>query len=107
MPAAAEKILRLFREHPIQTPTGPLHVSVSIGGIGFPSLVQTAHEAMTRAETAMQDAKRQGRDSFSLYLLSEDQSRDTRREMAVGEGEKEALERTEERWVGKGGCTKG
>src|SRR3546814_9604124 len=46
---------------------------------------------MTRAETAMQDAKRQGRDSFSLYLLSDEQRRDQRRDMAVGEEVKEAL----------------
>src|SRR3546814_12539467 len=46
---------------------------------------------MTRAETAIQDAKRQGRDSFSLYLLSDEPRRDQRQDMAVGEEVKEAL----------------
>lgn len=91
MAAAAEKILKVFRDQPIQTTWGPLHISVSIGGIGFPTGVQTAHEAMTRAETAMQAAKRQGRDGFNLSPVTEEQRRDHRRSMVIGEQIKAAL----------------
>jgi diguanylate cyclase (GGDEF)-like protein len=89
--AIAEKILRVFREHPIFTPTGPIHVSVSIGSVAFATFVQTAGETIARAETALQDAKRQGRDCFRLYQGSEEQRRDHRQSMAIGEQVKEAL----------------
>lgn len=89
--AVADKILRAFREQPISTPSGPIHVSVSVGGVIFPSFVQTSFEAMTRAEGGMQEAKRAGRDSFHMYHLTDEQRRDHRRSMAVGEEVKSAL----------------
>ncbi|HET8728283.1 MAG TPA: EAL domain-containing protein [Alphaproteobacteria bacterium] len=91
MTTVAEKILRAFRDHPINTPSGSLHVSVSIGGVAYPAYVQTAHEAITHAETAMQAAKRQGRDCFNVYLLTDEQRSDQRRSMVVGEQIKAAL----------------
>jgi predicted signal transduction protein with EAL and GGDEF domain len=91
MRTVAEKILRVFRDYPIHTPSGPMHVTVSIGGVAFPTHVQTSLDAITRAEGAMHDAKRQGRDCFSLYRMSDDQRRSHRRSMAVCEQVKEAL----------------
>lgn len=91
MTTVADKILKVFRDHPIHTPSGPIHISVSIGGVDFPTLVQNDYEAMTRAETALQTAKRQGRDCFMAYQLTEDQRNDHRRSMAIGEQVKEAL----------------
>lgn len=89
--ATAERILKLFRDHPVETPNGPLHVTVSVGALAFPCPIGTAHEAMTLAETALQAAKRQGRDCFSLYLCDEGQRQDQRRSIAVGEQIKQAL----------------
>lgn len=91
MASAAEKILRLFREQPVQTPTGPIHVSVSIGGVGFPEYVKTASEVMAKAETALQGAKRQGRDCFVRYELSAAQQLEHRRNLAIGEQVKAAI----------------
>ncbi|MEE8271725.1 MAG: GGDEF and EAL domain-containing protein [Alphaproteobacteria bacterium] len=91
VPKVAEKILRLFRDKPIQTPVGPIHVSVSIGGVVFPSFVQTPAEALTRAESVMQEAKRQGRDCFRQYKLTEKQRSDHRRDMEIGEQVKDAV----------------
>ncbi len=91
MATVAEKLLRVFRDWPIHTPAGPLHITVSIGGVGFDSFVQTPAEAMARAEAAMLDAKRQGRDCFSIYRMTEEQQRHQRRFMAIGEQIKEAV----------------
>jgi diguanylate cyclase (GGDEF)-like protein len=87
----ADKILRAFREHPIQTPSGPIHITVTIGGVAFPGQVQTAVDAITRAEAAMHEAKRLGRDGFRAYRMSEEQRRDHRRSIAVCEQVTEAL----------------
>lgn len=87
----AERILRSFREEPIDTPAGPVRVSVSIGGICFPSAVQTGFEAMSHSEAAMREAKQAGGDGFSLYRLTEEQERSNRAAMAIGEQLKEAL----------------
>ncbi len=87
----AEKILRVFREHPIHTPSGPIHVTVTVGGVAFPSQVQTAADAMTRAEAAMHDGKHQGRDRFHAYRMNEAQRREHRRSITICEQVTEAL----------------
>lgn len=87
----AEAILQAMRSQPVETPSGRLHVSVSIGAIAFPAHLRSAVEAATRAEAAMQTAKRQGRDCFHLYRMSEEQRREQRRDMLVGEQVKQAL----------------
>ena len=91
MRTVAEKVLRVFRDYPVHTPSGPMHVTVSVGGVAFPTHVQTSLDAITRADTAMHDAKRQGRDCFSLYRMTDEQRRSHRRSMAVCEQVKDAL----------------
>jgi len=91
MARVAEKILAIFRDHPIETPSGSIHCSVSIGGVAFPSYVQSSYEAMTRAESALQEAKRRGRDCFWAYRVTEAQRRDHREFMTIGEQVKEAM----------------
>jgi diguanylate cyclase (GGDEF)-like protein len=95
--AAAEKVLNLFREAPVQTPVGPVQVTVTIGGAGFPGLVQTAHDLMASAESAMCDAKRLGRNCFALFEMSEDQRVRQREYMMIGEQVSKAMQ--EERVV--------
>ena len=95
--AAAEKILNVFRQNAIQTPVGPIHITVSIGGAGFPGLIQTAHDLMASAEGAMRDAKRLGRNCFAYFEMSDDQRQRQREYMVVGEQLVRALQ--EERVV--------
>ena len=52
---------------PIETPAGPIYATVSIGSATFPEQAKTAYEVMTRAEAALADAKRAGRDCFVPY----------------------------------------
>lgn len=89
---AAEKILETLRSAPIDTPSGPIHVTVSIGGVAFPGLIRTAQEAMTAAESALNTAKGNGRNCYVIYKLSEKQRRDRRDNMMTGEKVMRALE---------------
>ncbi|MCG8547607.1 MAG: EAL domain-containing protein [Alphaproteobacteria bacterium] len=95
--AAAEKILNVFRQNAVQTPVGPVHITVSIGGAGFPGLIQTPHDLIASAEGAMRDAKRLGRNCFAFYEMSEEQRLRQREYMVVGEQVIKALQ--EERVV--------
>jgi diguanylate cyclase (GGDEF)-like protein len=56
--AAAEKILNSFRQDAVQTPVGPIQITATIGGAGFPGLIQTAHDLMASAENAATPAPR-------------------------------------------------
>ncbi len=89
--ALADRVLAAFRNHPFDTPSGSIHVSVSVGVVCFPSMVQSSFEIMTRGEAAMQNAKRQGRDTYQLYTMTEEQRTYQRRSIAIGEQVKEAL----------------
>ncbi|MEA1938580.1 MAG: GGDEF domain-containing phosphodiesterase, partial [Pseudomonadota bacterium] len=90
--AVAEKILDSFRNRPIELPSGDFHISVSIGGVAFPGAARTAHDVMTRAERAMQQVKQRGRDSFIQYQRSENQMREHRKHLQVGEKVLEAID---------------
>jgi len=83
--AAAEKVLNVMREDPIETSAGPIHVTVSVGAIGFPNLIQTPHDLMASAESAMRDAKRLGRNCFTYFEISEEQRQKQREYMVMGE----------------------
>ncbi len=89
--AAAEKILAAVSQTPITTTAGPIYATVSIGSASFPDQAKTSHEVMARAETALAEAKRAGRDCFVPYRLSEVQRRQQRVDMAMGERVQRAL----------------
>lgn len=89
--AAAEKILVAVSSIPIETLAGPVYATVSIGGASFPEQAKTSYDVMTRAETALAEAKRAGRDCFVPYRLSEEQRRRHRTGMALGERVQRAL----------------
>jgi EAL domain-containing protein (putative c-di-GMP-specific phosphodiesterase class I) len=89
--AAAEKILTAVSQVPIETVSGPVYATVSIGGAAFPEQAKVAYDVMTRAETALGEAKRAGRDCFAPYRMSEEQQRRHRAGMALGERVQRAL----------------
>ncbi|MGP1397809.1 MAG: putative bifunctional diguanylate cyclase/phosphodiesterase [Inquilinaceae bacterium] len=89
--SVAGKILDMFRDRPIDTPVGPIPVTVSVGGTTYPAPMRTAVEAMTRAETAMQEAKRAGRNDFCLYEISDEQLQRHRDDIATVEQVKKAI----------------
>ncbi len=91
MARAAERILQSVRDLPVATPQGETHVSVSIGGILFSEFCNTAYDTMAKAETALKQAKRDGRDCFVAYRISEQQNEQHRRNLLVGHQVKQAL----------------
>jgi len=88
---AAEKILAAVGQMPIDTVAGPVYATVSIGCATFPEQAKTAYDVMTRAETALAEAKRAGRDCFVTYQITEEQRSRHRFGMALGERVQRAL----------------
>jgi len=91
MARAAERILQVVHDTPFTTEGTESHVSVSIGGVAFDEFCNTAFDVMAKAETALKQAKRDGRDRFVMYRVSEQQSEMHRRNLAVGDKVKSAL----------------
>lgn len=85
MKIAAEKILDAVRATPIDTPDGPVRVSVSIGGTSLSTLTRTANDAMTAAEGAMTQAKAQGRNCYVPYTVTDLQRSEQRENIALGD----------------------
>ena len=89
--SAAEKILEVARNTEVDTPAGPIHVTVSIGAVVFPDAASTATDALTKADIALQNAKRSGRNNWSLYCYTPAQRETHRKNMVVAEQVKCAL----------------
>ncbi|WP_109116545.1 EAL domain-containing protein [Azospirillum sp. TSO22-1] len=91
MPAVAEKLLAAVRAGPIASPAGPIHATVSVGGIVAGRDAGSVEEAMTRADTALHEAKRQGRDCFWPHHATSLQQSALRASLAIGQRVKAAL----------------
>lgn len=89
--AAADKIRATMSETPVQSAAGPIYFTVSVGSVHFPAQAESAAEAMIRAEAALGEAKRAGRDCLVPYALSDDQRHRHRAGMALGERVQRAL----------------
>jgi diguanylate cyclase (GGDEF)-like protein len=81
MARATDRILQSLRETPIEIDLAPVHITVSIGGMAFPSHPTSAYDVMTKAETSLKQAKREGRDRFCAYQASDPQSEELRRSL--------------------------
>jgi diguanylate cyclase (GGDEF)-like protein len=91
MTTLSELILASVSEAPIFTAAGPIYITTSIGSVAFPRQASTAQDIMTRAETALAEAKHAGRDCFAAYRLTELQRNRHRDSMAIGERVQRAL----------------
>ena len=83
--AAAEKILAAVSATPVATARGPVYATVSIGSASFPDQGQTSYDVMTRAESALAEAKRAGRDCHNHYRMTEEQRERQRRSLSISE----------------------
>jgi diguanylate cyclase (GGDEF)-like protein len=86
-----ERILASISEHPIVTSAGQIYVTVSIGCAASPSDGAMPEDIMMRAETALGDAKRAGRDCIARYRLTDGEREQHRANMAMGERVQRAL----------------
>ncbi|MFZ2003741.1 MAG: bifunctional diguanylate cyclase/phosphodiesterase [Stellaceae bacterium] len=87
----AEKILTAMRAAPIVTAGGSVSPTASIGAASFGDRGATSYEVITRAEAALADAKRTGRNRHVHYRSSEDQRERERRYAEVDEAMQAAL----------------
>ena len=97
MGQAAEALMRAVRDEPVETPAGPILVTVSIGGVamgGAPAGegADGLDHVMTRAETALLEAKRQGGDGFWPHGVTSRHRNGLRNALAVGQTVKAALQ---------------
>lgn len=67
---AAERLLATIRSAPIETPDGPLHVTASAGAVLFVGQGPSGVEIQARAESALHEAKRAGRNRYALFAAS-------------------------------------
>jgi predicted signal transduction protein with EAL and GGDEF domain len=88
MPRVAGTLLDAVRAAPVATPEGPVHVTVSVGGL---VAADDAAATMTRAESALQEAKRQGRDGFWPYAATSPQQGALRASVATAQRVRAAL----------------
>jgi diguanylate cyclase (GGDEF)-like protein/PAS domain S-box-containing protein len=88
---AAEKILAAVRDTPVTTARGPVTATVSIGSAALSGENLTSYEVITRAEAALADAKRAGRNCYIHYRTSEEQRERQRRSVAIGDAVQAAL----------------
>ena len=75
----------MMRSSIIETKKGAVCVTISVGAVRIPSSAQTSEEAMARAEEALDQAKRLGRDAFRLFEHSEHRDSLRRRTMAIAD----------------------
>jgi diguanylate cyclase (GGDEF)-like protein len=65
--AAAERLLSGVRDHVVQTSSGPVAATATIGGVNAPRHARTIHEIFARAQEALDIAKTKRRGSFHAY----------------------------------------
>ena len=89
--AAAEKILSAVSAGPVLTARGHIYATASIGSASFPDQGLTSYDAITRAESALAEAKRAGRDCHNHYRMTGEQRERQRRSLSISEQVRSAL----------------
>jgi diguanylate cyclase (GGDEF)-like protein len=89
--ATAEKIRATVSATPIATAGGAVRATVSIGSAALPAHGLTSYDAITRAESALTDAQRQGGDSYGHYLMTGEQKERQRHSLSISEEVQRAL----------------
>lgn len=81
----AERLLLNLRSRPIETPGGDLRITVSAGWVAMPAQARSSRDAVAKAESAMFQAKRAGRDGAQPYRESRERRRAQRIDLAVAD----------------------
>ena len=63
----AKRLREAVRGHGIETRTGVVAATCSVGAVWLPQAASTSQEAMLRAEQALEKARANGRDGFAAY----------------------------------------
>jgi diguanylate cyclase (GGDEF)-like protein len=67
MKVAADRFLAAMRNEVVETKSGSVAVTTSIGGVSAPRYVRTCNDAMARAQEALDMVRRQRRGSFMAW----------------------------------------
>lgn len=86
-----DRIIDVMRSHAIEINGQTIPITVSIGCVLFPGLVNTAYEVMTKAESALAYAKKAGRCCANIYRPSEQQTLLHRRALDIGTQVQQAM----------------
>ena len=89
--SAAEKILAAVSATPVMSARGPVYTTVSIGSAVFPDQGLTSYDIITRAESALAEAKRAGRDCHNHYRITREQRERQRHSLSISEQVRAAL----------------
>lgn len=87
----ADRVLSAIRSLFVDIDAGRLHVSASAGIASFPSAGQNSLDIITRAESALLDAKAKGRDCVHAYEVTEEQRSEYRTSVGIGAEVREAI----------------
>lgn len=66
-----QHILEEMRAAPVDTPSGPVFVTASVGCAVFGAVGETAHDIMAKADIALREAKLAGRNTFLRYQTTD------------------------------------
>ncbi|MFQ5958658.1 MAG: putative bifunctional diguanylate cyclase/phosphodiesterase [Alphaproteobacteria bacterium] len=89
---AAEKVLAAVQRAAMNCSTETIQITASVGAVGFPGTARTAHDAMIKAEMALEHARRAGHNRFVFYHLTEAQRRDRQHNLAIAKRVQTALQ---------------
>ena len=89
----AEKILNGVQQSAWEGGQAHPPLTVSIGIVTHPDTVREAYDAMAKAEVALEQSRRAGHNCFSIYNLSEEESRDLRVHIQTAETVQTALKK--------------
>jgi diguanylate cyclase (GGDEF)-like protein len=87
----AERIIQTIRQNAVVTSEARIHATVSVGMVYFPEQSKTCFDVITKAEAALLKAKSAGRDCVEAYHMSEEQRRNYRANMELGDQVTEAI----------------
>ncbi|MEP6829988.1 MAG: bifunctional diguanylate cyclase/phosphodiesterase [Rhizomicrobium sp.] len=87
----AARLKRAVRDHAIDTRSGKVSATTSVGAVWLPLAAATSQEAMLRAEQALERARINGRDGFAVYAVSPQRDTTRLRQMSIADDVIEAL----------------
>ena len=88
----AERVLQIIRQAPVKIGEGQVHVTCSASLVFFPEQSKTSFDLIAKGEGALLMAKAAGRDCLAVYEMNEEQMRDNRASLRLGERVKTALQ---------------
>jgi diguanylate cyclase (GGDEF)-like protein len=81
----ADRLRAVVRDSVIETRTGTVSATITVGAVWLPSGASSSQEAMLRAEEALDRARSAGRDGFAVYAKSPQRETARLRLMAIAD----------------------